>query len=78
MPFYDFKNKDTGELLLNQRMSIDQMEKFLVEHPEMQIQLGATPLGDPVRLGLHKTPSSFRDLLKTIKSKHVRSNIRSD
>lgn len=77
MPLYDFYNKETKEVLRNKRMSIAEMEKYLEENPHIQRHYeGSGPaLGDPIRLGLRKPDSEFRDVLKHIKSSHHRSNI---
>lgn len=79
MPIYDFKNKETGELQPDVLMSISAMEKYLEDHPEMSLHISSAPeIADPVKLGIRKTPASFRDLLGHIKKKHRRSTIRAD
>jgi hypothetical protein len=66
MPIYNFHNKDTGEIT-ERFMSIASMEQFLVENPHMEIHYSAPPaIGDTVRMGMKKTPESFRHLLKNI------------
>lgn len=66
MPLYNFHNKDTGEVT-EQFMSISSMEQYLVDNPNVEIHhSGAPAIGDTVRLGLKKTPESFRHLLKNI------------
>lgn len=79
MPFYDFLNTETGETLVDQRMSIAEMETFLEQNQQWRIQItSAIPVGDPHRMGLIKPPESFRDLMRTIKSKHIHSTIKTD
>jgi hypothetical protein len=69
MPFYDFKNTQTGEVRENQMMSVSAMEKFLEDNPDWVIQLtGSIPIGDPVRMGMKKPDDGFRDLLKHMKN----------
>tara|TARA_A200000159_G_C7328431_1_gene341943 strand:+ start:111 stop:362 length:252 start_codon:yes stop_codon:yes gene_type:complete len=68
MPIYDFKNTETGEIEENRIMSISQREQYLKDNPHMTTHISqAPPLGDPIKLGVTKTPDSFNDLLKTIK-----------
>jgi hypothetical protein len=74
MPTYVFKNKETNEQW-EERMSISAQESFLSENPHIETVIFAVPLGDPVQLGLRKPDSGFRDVLKDIKKKHIRSNI---
>jgi hypothetical protein len=79
MPQYSFHNKDTGEIT-DQFMSISSMEQFLVDNPHMEIYHSQAPaIGDTVRLGLKKTPESFRQLLKNIsKRAGMNSQVRHD
>jgi hypothetical protein len=66
MPIYSFKNKETEEVT-DKFMSISAMEQFLVDNPHMEIHYSQAPaIGDAVKLGLKKTPESFRHLLKNI------------
>ncbi len=66
MPLYNFKNKTTEEVT-ERFMSISAMEQFLVENPDMEIYHASAPaIGDTVRMGMKKTPESFRNLLKNI------------
>ena len=75
MPIYEFKNKATGEIT-ERLMSIASMEQFLVDNPEEGIHISSAPaIGDTVRLGLKKTPESFRQLLKHIKKGNRSSTI---
>lgn len=68
MPIYDFKNTETGEIEENRIMSISQREQYLKDNPHMTPHIAsAPPIGDPIKLGVTKTPDSFNDLLKTIK-----------
>jgi hypothetical protein len=72
MPFYDFKNTQTGEVRENQMMSISAMEQFLAENPDWVIQItGSIPIGDPVRMGMKKPDDGFRDLLKHMKKHRI-------
>ena len=68
MPIYDFKNTETGEIEENRIMSISQREQYLKDNPHMTPHIAsAPPIGDPIKLGVTKTPDSFNSLLKNIK-----------
>lgn len=74
MPTYTFKNKDTEEVW-EQFMSISSRETFLAENSNIESVVSPVFLGDPVRQGLKKPDSGFREILKEIKRKNIRSNI---
>jgi putative FmdB family regulatory protein len=44
----------------------------------ISLVIGVPPLLDPYRMGIQKTPESWRDLLKHIKKNHRGSNINAD
>lgn len=68
MPTYDFRNNDTQEEF-TKLMSIAAKADYLAANPHIsQIITGFLGIGDPVRLGLKKPDSEFRDVLKNIKS----------
>lgn len=68
MPLYDFKNKDTGETF-EKMMSISAKEEYLKDNPNIESVLGMPPLIDPVRLGIRKTDSGFKEVLQRIHEK---------
>lgn len=75
MPYYKFLNTETNEEIV-EFMSISERDKFLEDNKHMtQLIHGFPGMADPTRLGLHKPDDNFRDVLKTIKSKHRKSNI---
>jgi hypothetical protein len=75
MPYYKFLNKETNEEIV-EFMTISERDKFLEDNKHMEQMVHGFPgMADPTRLGLHKPDDSFRDVLKTIKSKHRKSNI---
>lgn len=74
MPIYNFKNKDTEEIT-ERFMSISSMEQFLLDNPNMELYYASAPaIGDTVRMGLKKTPESFRHLLKNISKRAGRGS----
>jgi len=75
MPTYDFRNKETGEIL-EKRMKISEKESWLKDNPEYEyVMLGAPSIGDPIRLGLRKPDQGFREVLSKAKEAHPRGNI---
>jgi hypothetical protein len=75
MPTYNFQHKKTEEII-EKMMSISEKEKFLKEHPEYEtVILTAPSLGDPIRLGLRKPDSGFREVLQKAKAAHSKSSI---
>jgi hypothetical protein len=75
MPYYTFKDKNTGEVL-EVSMKIAERDKFLEENPHMQQQVVGFPsLGDPTRLGLRKPDDGFRDVLRNVKHHHKKDSI---
>lgn len=74
MPTYTFRNKETGETF-DKLMSISQREPFLQENPNLEQVLGATAMGDSVRLGVRTTDNGFKEVLSKIGSTHYKSNL---
>ena len=70
MPTYDFKDKETGEII-ERVMKISDRETFLYENPQYEsILLSAPSIGDPVRLGIRKPDAGFREVLQKAKAAH--------
>jgi hypothetical protein len=70
MPTYCFRNKSTNKYH-EEFMSISALELYLSNNLDLEVSItGAPSIGDPVRLGIRKPDSSFRDVLKEIKGKH--------
>lgn len=66
MPTYNFRNKETGEIF-EKFMSISSREDYLRENPHIETMLsGAPTLMDPVRAGVRKVDSGFKEVLRTI------------
>lgn len=66
MPTYNFRNKTTGETF-EKFMSISARELFLSENPDIESMLSGTPMMmDPVRAGVRKVDSGFKEVLKKI------------
>ena len=75
MTLYDFKNKETEEII-EVSLKMSEYEEYCKNNPHLERHhAGAPSIGDPVRLGLKKPHDAFRDKLKDIKRKHYKSNI---
>lgn len=70
MPIYEFKNKETGEVIEKQ-MKIAERDLFLQDNPSFeQHHSSVAAVGDSVRLGVRKADKGFREVLQKI---HERS-----
>ena len=66
MPTYDFRNKETGEII-EKTMKIAEKEQFLLDNPHLETYIGAAPAtGDPVRMGIRKIDGGFKEVLQKI------------
>lgn len=76
MPVYDFKNKDTDEVL-TLTMKISEKEQYLQSNPNMESYFGDTRMniGDPVRLGVRTAGGGFKEVLQKIHSRAPGSNL---
>ena len=69
MPTYRFRNRETDEVF-EKFMSISARETFLQENPNIETMLSGTPMiVDPVRIGVRKVDSGFKEVLQKIHSK---------
>lgn len=69
MPTYKFLNKNTGETF-EEFMSISKREDYLKDNPHLeQLISGAPAIGDPVRLGVTRPDSGFKEVLQKIHEK---------
>jgi hypothetical protein len=75
MPTYDFRNRETGEVV-EHIMSIAAKEEYLKENPHMEsIITGQPPLIDPYRLGLVKPDNGFKEVLQRVHEKTAGSKL---
>lgn len=65
MPTYEFKDINTGDVF-EKIMKIADREKYLQENPNLHQVLTAPVLIDPVRLGIRKVDSGFKEVLQKI------------
>jgi len=69
------KNTETGEEF-EIVLSMAERESYLSENTHIIQQFKKFPgICDPVRIGVHKTDSNFRDVLHKAKSAHAGSTI---
>ena len=74
MPVYDFKDKETGEVV-TRVMKVSEYDEFKKNNPHLERHItGAPGCSDPVRLGLKQPSDGFKDLLKQIKKNNIHSN----
>lgn len=76
MPYYTFTNTETNETY-DKILSISEREEYLKDNPHIQQRLSTPSLGDPVRLGVTKTPDGFQQLLNNARKKNLHSTIQS-
>ena len=66
MPLYDFRNKDTGEVI-TKMMSISSREDFLRENPDLeQVILKAPPITSGHTSVAKMAGDGFRDVLQDV------------
>lgn len=75
MPFYDFRNKDTGEIAeYNIRMA--DYDQFCNDNPNLERVFTKPPgIVDPIRAGITKPHPALTDKLKALKKAHKGSTI---
>ena len=75
MPFYEFRNKETGETV-NQLLKISELDDFKANHPELESHItGAPMMCDPVRIGVTKNDSGWNDVLSKFHNANPKSNL---
>lgn len=75
MPTYEFKNTKTGEVV-EKFCSVSARDEMVASGEWEIYHSGSTAVvGDPVRMGMKKPASGFRDRLKEIKKAHPRGNV---
>lgn len=75
MPTYDFRNKETGEVI-EKIMKISEREEWLAANPQYETVISRAPsLGDSHRLGMKKPDAGFREVLAKVKEAHPLGNV---
>jgi hypothetical protein len=65
MPTYEFANKETGEIT-EIRLKIAELQQYKEDHPELELCVSESKVGDPVSLGVRRIDPGFRDVLNRI------------
>ena len=74
MPTYTFRDKETGEKT-EHLIRLADYDQFKEDNPHLERVIEGASIGDPVLLGVRKTPDSFNSLVKNIKKRYHRSTI---
>lgn len=78
MPTYNFRNKETGEEF-EKFMSISAREQYLLENPNIETMISGAPMVcDPVRVGVRKKDSGFKEVLQKIHSRAPGSQLKNN
>lgn len=75
MPTYTFKNTETNEEF-DKFMSISAREEYLKENPHIQPVITAVAFVDPVRIGVRKKDSGFKEVLQKIHERAPGSDLK--
>lgn len=74
MPYYNFKNNETGEIFTLEMKMADR-ETYLSANPNITQLISTTRIGDPISLGIRKPDKGFNNLLRAMKKGHPGSTI---
>lgn len=76
MPTYNFRNKETGEEF-EKFMGISARDEYLKENPHIETMIAGAPMiCDPVRVGVRKKDSGFKEVLQKIHSRAPGSQLK--
>lgn len=76
MPTYKFRDTTTGNEI-EKFMSISAREEFLKENPQYETMISGAPmLVDPVRVGVRKRDTGFKDVLQQIHERTPGSDLK--
>jgi hypothetical protein len=74
MPTYTFLNTDTQEKF-DIFLSMNQLDEYKKENPNLESVIGAPAIGDSVRLGVRTIDNGFREVLSKIHNSQPKSNL---
>lgn len=72
MPTYEFKNRDTGEII-EARMSMTELDKYKEDHPELERYFGNQTNG--TTYGTPKQSEGFKEVMSRMQDAHPRANL---
>ena len=73
MPTYDFINKETGEIIADVMMSINDLDKYKQEHPELERYFGNQVTS--AVYGKPKQSDAFKSVMQKIQKAHPGANL---
>ena len=68
MPTYVFRNKETGEQF-EKLMKISELDTFRAENPQLETVIQSPMICDPVRVGVRKMDTGFKEVLQRVHEK---------
>jgi hypothetical protein len=68
MPTYVFRNKETGEQF-EKLMKIAELDTFRAENPQLETVIQSPMICDPVRVGVRKMDTGFKEVLQRVHEK---------
>ena len=74
MPTYYFINKETGETS-EVLMKISELDAYKEANPHLETIISAPMICDPVRVGVRKPDSGFKEVLQKIHEKTPKSQL---
>lgn len=76
MPTYSFRDRDTG-LEFEKFMSISAREQYIKDNPHVEPVINGAPMvADPVRVGVRKRDSGFKEVLQRIHERTPGSDLK--
>lgn len=72
MPSYDFKNKETGEII-EVRLSVHDLDKYKEEHPELERYFGNQSIA--ATYGDAKQSQGFKEVMSKVQRAHPGANL---
>ena len=73
MPKYDFRNKETGEIIENVVMSMHDLDKYKEEHPELERYFGNQ--NTSATYGKPKSDDGFKEVMSKVQEAHPLANL---
>lgn len=74
MPTYVFRNKETGEQF-EKLMKISELDTFRVDNPQLETIIQSPMICDPVRVGVRKMDSGFKEVLQKINERNPHNDL---
>lgn len=74
MPLYTFRNIETGEEF-EENLRMAELDDYIKDNPHLKHIMGCPGIVDPFRIGVSKTPDSFKDVMRDIKKRNPLGNI---